>query len=95
MENSVKKLLVTALLTLLPISAAMADPYRHHRSHRHNWVVPAIIGGTVTYMLTRPAPAVPYQQPYVYNVPPAPFGYHYRQVIDPSCNCYRLALLPN
>ena len=44
--------------------------FRHHHWHggvNNNWVAPAIIGGVVTYVLTRPAPqpVVIEQQPII------------------------------
>lgn len=38
----------------------------HHRHwhHAHGWVVPAVVGGTMVYLATRPAPVV-VQQPSV------------------------------
>lgn len=56
-----KILLSLALMIALP---AMAQHHhgRHHWQHRphhghaHNWIVPALIGGTVVYMATRPEP---------------------------------------
>lgn len=61
-----KKLL---LVTLLCATNAFAGPHhnwRHgyhgyygHHGHDHGkWIVPALIGGTVVYLATRPQPAV-------------------------------------
>jgi len=66
--------------------------YRHHHGHNgYNWVAPLVIGGVVTYALTRPQqpPPVVYQQP----LPPAPYGYRYEQILDANCNCYRWVLV--
>ncbi len=74
-----KKLAVLLLLALSTSAWAGGNYYhRHHRSmHQHYWVAPAIIGGVVTYALTRPQPVPPpvyYTQPY-----PAP---------QPQCTRY-------
>jgi hypothetical protein len=37
--------------------------HRHHWHHGHGWVVPALIGGTVVYMATRPNPVIVNQPP--------------------------------
>jgi hypothetical protein len=33
---------------------------------------------------------VVYQPPVL---PPAPYGYHYEQILDANCNCYRWVLV--
>jgi hypothetical protein len=67
--------------------------HRHYGGHGYGWVAPAIIGGIVTYELTRPAPVI-IQQPIVVQ-PQAPYGYHYENILDANCNCYRLVLVQN
>ena len=59
------KKLITVLLFLGFSSAAFADPYHRHHLNYHKqwhpnygWVLPAVIGGTVVYAATRPAPIV-------------------------------------
>lgn len=94
-----KRLLVTVLIGLSAFSA-QANPYHHGHGHRgnYNWVAPLIIGGAVGYALTRPAPQPVYQQPvpvYQNGIPPAPYGYHYEQIVDGNCNCYRWVIVPN
>ena len=93
------KLLITLLIGLS--SVAHADPYRHggyqgHRYGGYDWVAPLIVGGVVTYALTRPQPVV-VQQPIVVQqtLPVAPVGYHYENILDAACNCYRLVLIQN
>lgn len=104
-----KKLLAVLLLTA--IGTANADGFRHGGHHGHhggyppnNWVAPFVIGSIVTYALTRP-PVVVAEPPQVIYVPtgPAPvsysatppFGYHWEQVLDANCNCYRVVAVPN
>lgn len=88
------KRLFLSLLLLVAIPA-MAQ-HRHHGHHYHGhsswgWVAPAIIGGAIVYGATRSAPPpVVYQQPVL---PPAPYGYHYEQILDANCNCYRWVLV--
>lgn len=62
-----KKVLAILLLSVSSMAFAQHHGFRHghHHHHRHhgmNWVVPALIGGTVVYMATRPDPVV-VQQP--------------------------------
>ena len=95
-----KRLLVVVLFGLAGL--AQANPYHdgrfryHDHGHRSNWVAPLIIGGVVGYALARPQQPV-YQPPPVYQntVPPAPYGYHYEQIVDGNCNCYRWVIVPN
>ena len=97
-----KKLLALGLA--LSMSTAMAGPYygRPYYGHGGNWLVPAIIGGFLGYGLSRsqqpqtviiqepaPRPSV------VYQLPPAPDGYHYVQLYDQACGCYRQVLMQN
>jgi len=89
------KYLITIILSALALTANAQ--HRHHGHHHHsggnwNWVAPAIIGGAIVYGVTRPSPppTVIYQtQP----LPPAPYGYHYEQLLDANCNCYRWVLV--
>jgi uncharacterized protein YdeI (BOF family) len=55
--------------------------HNHHRGHYYGhggWVAPLIIGSTLGYVLTRPAPVV-VEQPPVYVQP---------QVVQPQCTRY-------
>jgi len=89
------KYVITILLSILTFSASAQ--HRHY-GHRHNnnhwgWVAPALIGGAIVYGATRqspPPPPVVYPQP---ALPPAPYGYHYEQILDANCNCYRWVLI--
>ena len=92
-----KKLL---LILLVGFTSLVHAQYPHH-NHRHhhggigyNWIAPAIIGGIVTYELTRPPQQVIIQQP-VQSYPHAPYGYHYENILDANCSCYRLVLVQN
>ena len=87
------KLIALLLITLsIPAIAQHRHHGHYHRPHNsYNWVAPLIVGGAVTYALTRPQqpPPVIYQQ----TLPPAPVGYHYEQILDANCNCYRWVLV--
>ena len=92
------KYLIVAILSMMSLTAnAQHRHYGHHHHHHshngYNWVAPVILGGVATYVLTRPQqpPPVVYQQPQV--LPPAPLGYHYEQILDAGCNCYRWVLV--
>lgn len=109
-----KKIII--ILTLGIASIAHADLRYHERFEHHDhygygmgWIGPAILGGIVTYELTRPAtvpapqpvPPVIVQQPpvivqqQVVTVPPAPAGFHYENILDSACKCYRQVLIQN
>jgi len=55
-----RKIILSLLLAVsLPAMAQHhGHGFRHHHWHggNHHWIAPAIIGGVVTYALTRPAP---------------------------------------
>lgn len=89
-----KRLITLILLTLSMTAMAQHRHHGHygHGGHGWGWVAPALIGGAIVYGATRPAspPPVVYQtQP----LPPAPYGYHYEQILDANCNCYRWVLV--
>jgi len=97
-----KKLLLILMIGFASIAHAQHSHYNHHNRHHgnhghsgkgYNWVVPAIIGGIITYEMTRPAPVV-VQQPIVIQSS-APYGYRYENILDANCNCYRLVLVQN
>lgn len=83
------KKLVAILLLAAASTSVMAQHHghgirhgHHHRGHHghHNWMAPLIIGGTLGYVLTRPAP-VYVEQPPVY-VQPQPY------TVQPQCTRY-------
>jgi len=67
-----KKLFITLALVCIALPALAqyhSHGHRHHGHHRGyhsgpNWVAPLVIGGVVTYALTRPDPVV-VQQPII------------------------------
>lgn len=82
---------VIALGLLVVASSALAQHghgirhghnHHYHRGHHghNNWIAPLIIGGTLGYVLTRPAP-VYVEQPPVY-VPRTPY------LTQPQCTRY-------
>jgi hypothetical protein len=101
-----KKLLAIILLSLVS-SASYADRWRHGGGHYvyrpdYGWVVPTVIGGVIVYEVAqqRRTEIVVVQPQPVYPPPaaplwPQPAGYHWEALIDPSCNCYKPALVPN
>jgi hypothetical protein len=96
------KLLKTIALAslILVCGASQANPNHHHGGPRHGyygWVAPLVIGGVVGYAITRPPqPVVIQNPPNVYYQPqPVPYGYHYENILDANCNCYRLVLVQN
>jgi hypothetical protein len=88
------KQILVALAILITSTAALAHGPRYHPHHPSPmwWVAPAVIGGVVTYAMTRPT--VP-EQPRIIEVPAAPPGFHYENVLDARCNCYRTVLVNN
>ena len=92
-----KSILIVSLMIASGIS--QANPHHGNRHHGHHgatraeWIVPFVIGSAVVYAIaTRPA-AVVVQNPPAYPNPP--FGYHYEQILDANCTCYKLVLVPN
>ena len=85
------------------------DGWRHGGPYVYraggDWVGPALIGGIIGYELSRPRyytpPPVIVQQPPVIYSPPVsqpvypPVGYHFEQIMDGVCNCYRTVLVAN
>lgn len=75
-----KKSLVAIILALstVPVLAQhhghRPGPYWHPKPHwhhnHHGWVVPALLGGAVVYMATRPDPVVVQQPPVIVQQPP-------------------------
>ena len=95
-----KRLLALAVIGILSIGTSQANPM-HHESHYHrsgSVIVPLVIAGAVGYALAQPRTVVVNTPPPVYypnTYPPVPYGYHYEQVLDGYCNCYRWVLVPN
>jgi hypothetical protein len=94
------KLLKTiALASLILVSGtSQANPnHWNHRGYynRYDWVAPLVIGGAVGYVITRPIQTVVIQNPTNIQPQPVPYGYHYEQILDANCNCYRLVLVQN
>lgn len=102
------KTLITAVVTGLMMTATLsqANP-NHHHGHRHyghhsgyGWVAPLAIGSALGYVIaTRPAPVTVQTTPspvlYPNQYPQPPLGYHYEQILDATCNCYRIVLVQN
>lgn len=64
------------------------------------WLLPAIVGGALVYgamsaqqAAPQPMPVAP--APYPIQPQQPPYGYHWEQFFDQSCNCYRVALVRN
>lgn len=83
-------------LVLVMLSIPAIAQHRHYGHHHHSggswgWVAPALIGGAIVYGATRPVqpPPVVYQP----QLPPPPYGFHYEQILDAGCNCYRWVLV--
>ena len=102
-----KKLLTVVILSAGMGSCAVQAQH-HHGYYRggygYGWVAPAIIGGAIGYGLARPyynpSPTVVYTQPPVYVQQPnpaytPPMGFHWENILDANCNCYKTVLVPN
>jgi hypothetical protein len=99
-----RKFIAILALSLVAVPA-MAQHHHGHGYYRSGpswgWVAPAIIGGAIVYGATRPSVIVQTPPPVVYGPQPnvltvpyaAPVGYHWEQILDANCNCYRLALV--
>lgn len=99
-----KKVIAPILVLMALSNTSMANPNHHMRSvqhhHAHNeWIGPLVIGGVLGYALSQPRQVVvqPVPAPVYYpnTYPPVPYGYHYEQIADANCNCYRWVLVPN
>ena len=91
------KKIIAVLLLLISVGANAQHRHGHHHHYRggYDWVSPFVVGGVVTYVLTRPSPPPPPQVIYVPQQTNPPLGYRYEQVLDANCSCYRLVLVPN
>jgi len=97
------KLLHTLTLASLILASGTSQANPNHWNHHgyypnpYGWVAPLVIGGAVGYALTRPQTVIVQQPTVVYpNYPqPAPLGYHYENILDANCQCYRLVLVSN
>jgi hypothetical protein len=101
------KLLKTLTLASLILISGTSQANPNHRNHhgqnhgyynRSDWVAPLVIGGVLGYVITRPQPVIVQQPPiivYPNTQPSVPYGYHYEQILDANCNCYRLVLVLN
>ena len=85
--------------------------YYNNYGYNNNWVAPALAGAVVGGLVARSyyaPPPVVYAQPqviytqpsvtYVQQSSPAPAvppGYHWQYMMDPACDCYKYALVPN
>jgi hypothetical protein len=106
---NMKKLLLTLALTLTATTSMAWGHHGHHGHHNNyhhhyhggyggGWIGPAIIGGVIGYELSRPTvvtqPVIVQQAPIVVQpgaIPP--YGYHYVQIYDQNCGCYKQALM--
>ena len=102
-----KKLFVSLALILFA-NTASAEHWRHGFHGRWSppitsWVAPAIVGGVIGYELARPVyitpqpvytePSMAYSQQMLQ--PRTPVGYHWEQILDANCNCYKTVLVSN
>jgi hypothetical protein len=93
-----KTLIKVLLAGLVFVSLlSQAHPYGPHWGHyRSGWVAPLVIGGAVGYALAaRPQPLIVQQPNVYYQQPQLPYGYHYENMFDANCRCYRLVLVQN
>ena len=93
-------LAVVIVATSLLSGVAHADGYHHgyRGGYGYGWVAPLVIGGAVGYVVSQPRTVIVQQQPQVVYVPQpqqVPYGYHYENILDANCNCYRVVLVPN
>jgi hypothetical protein len=101
------KLLCVVLLAVSGFANADGPGgFRHREWHhqpryesRNDWIGPALIGGIIGYEISRQNQPVIVQPTVVYppvsRPPYPPYGYHYEQMLDAYCNCYRVVLVQN
>ena len=98
MNKLLHTFLIASLLLISTTSHAHHPGYGpHYWGHNHyGWVAPLVIGSAVGYAVaTRPQTVVIQQPPPNIYQPQAPYGYHYENILDANCNCYRLVLIQN
>jgi hypothetical protein len=54
-----------------------------------------IIGSALAQSYYAPPPIIVTTPPVVYTTPAVPAGYHWQNMLDSTCNCYRNVLVPN
>lgn len=95
---------VTRLVLALTLVSSSAFAWGPHEQG----ILTGVAGFWAYQQLTRPQQQVIVQQPPVYiQSNPAPVyypqqpqvvysrGYHYEQILDANCNCFRVVLVPN
>ena len=96
MNKLLRVLLAASLITISATSQAHRGWDRPYWGHNHyGWVAPLVIGGAVGYAVARPQTVVIQQPPNTYYQPQAPYGYHYENILDANCQCYRVVLVQN
>jgi hypothetical protein len=92
-----KTIALASLILVSGTSQANPNHWNHHGYYPnpYGWVAPLVIGGAVGYVITRPMQPVVIQNPTNIQPQPVPYGYHYEQILDANCNCYRLVLVQN
>ena len=103
LEVNMKKILL--VITLLLSSNVLAQHHHGHQGYyrepnRSSWVAPLLLGATAGYIMSRPTviynqPPMIYNPPVTYYQQSTPIGYHYEQILDANCNCYRTVLVSN
>lgn len=64
LKHFIKVVFLTVLFAAVPAEAQHHRGFHHHHHGYYNWVAPMVVGGVVTYVLTRPpAPVVVQPQP--------------------------------
>lgn len=96
-----KRLFLGLLLAGMAVSASAQhrhwhNPHHHHRGHNGaHWVVPALIGGTVVYLATRPQPVIVQEPVYVEPRPvyiertDTAICTEWREIVTPEGKIYR------
>jgi hypothetical protein len=98
MKRPLQTFLIASLLLISTTSQAHHPSYgpQYWGHNRYEWVAPLVIGSAVGYAVaTRPQTVVIQQTPPNIYQPQAPYGYHYENILDANCNCYRLVLVQN
>lgn len=100
-----RKLLLIAFM--LAGTAVHAHGFYHggyrgyHGGYSGGWVAPFVFGSIAGAVIAREAQPVIIQQPPIIVTNPQgaviqpPYGYHYENILDANCNCYRLVLVQN
>lgn len=92
-----KRILLVTLLATLSTNVLAHGYYGHgYHSSGNEWLAPLIVGGALGYIIAQPRTVIvqqPQYAPLPSYVPANEPIYHYENVYDTNCSCYRQVLV--